>query len=38
VFVGGTGRAGSLKRVASAIGEGSNAISFSHQVLQEGTT
>jgi len=28
-------RVGSIKRVASAVGEGSIAISFVHQVLQE---
>jgi thioredoxin reductase (NADPH) len=28
-------RGGSLKRVASAVGEGSIAISFVHKVLQE---
>jgi hypothetical protein len=28
-------RGGSIKRVASAVGEGSIAISFVHQVLQE---
>jgi thioredoxin reductase (NADPH) len=37
VFAVGDVRAGNLKRVASAVGEGSNAISFVHQVLLEGT-
>jgi thioredoxin reductase (NADPH) len=35
VFAVGDVRAGSLKRVASAVGEGSIAVSFVHQVLQE---
>ena len=35
VFAVGDVRAGSIKRVASAVGEGSIAISFVHQVLQE---
>ena len=30
-------RAGNLKRVAAAVGEGSTAISFVHRILQEGT-
>jgi hypothetical protein len=28
-------RAGNMKRVAAAVGEGSNAISFVHQVLKK---
>jgi thioredoxin reductase (NADPH) len=35
VFAVGDVRGGSLKRVASAVGEGSIAISFVHKVLQE---
>ena len=35
VFAVGDVRAGNLKRVASAVGEGSNAISLVHRVLQE---
>jgi thioredoxin reductase (NADPH) len=35
IFAVGDVRGGSLKRVASAVGEGSVAISFVHQVLQE---
>jgi thioredoxin reductase (NADPH) len=35
VFAVGDVRAGNVKRVASAVGEGSIAISFVHQVLQE---
>jgi len=35
VFAVGDVRAGSLKRVASAVGEGSTAISFVHRVLAE---
>ena len=35
VFAVGDVRADSIKRVASAVGEGSIAISFVHQVLQE---
>ncbi len=35
VFAVGDVRAGSVKRVASAVGEGSVAVSFVHQVLQE---
>ena len=35
VFAVGDVRGGSIKRVASAVGEGSIAISFIHQVLQE---
>ncbi len=35
IFAVGDVRAGSIKRVASAVGEGSVAISFIHQVLQE---
>ena len=35
IFAVGDVRAGSIKRVASAVGEGSIAISFIHQVLQE---
>ena len=35
VFTVGDVRGGSIKRVASAVGEGSIAISFVHQVLQE---
>ncbi|MGZ4789880.1 MAG: NAD(P)/FAD-dependent oxidoreductase, partial [Terriglobales bacterium] len=35
VFAVGDVRGGSVKRVASAVGEGSIAISFVHQVLQE---
>jgi thioredoxin reductase (NADPH) len=35
VFAVGDVRAGSIKRVASAVGEGSIAIAFVHRVLQE---
>ncbi len=35
VFAAGDVRGGSIKRVASAVGEGSTAISFVHKVLQE---
>ena len=35
IFAVGDVRAGSIKRVASAVGEGSIAISFVHQILQE---
>jgi thioredoxin reductase (NADPH) len=35
VFAVGDVRAGNLKRVASAVGEGSNAVSFVHRVLNE---
>jgi thioredoxin reductase (NADPH) len=35
VFAAGDVRAGNVKRVASAVGEGSIAISFAHQVLKE---
>ena len=35
VFAVGDVRRGSLKRVASAVGEGSIAVAFLHQVLQE---
>jgi thioredoxin reductase (NADPH) len=35
VFAVGDVRGGSLNRVASAVGEGSIAISFVHQTLQE---
>ncbi len=35
VFAVGDVRAGNLKRVASAVGEGSNAVSFVHHVLNE---
>ena len=35
VFVVGDVRAGNIKRVASAVGEGSIAISFVHQLLRE---
>ena len=35
VFAVGDVRAGNIKRVASAVGEGSIAISFVHQVLHE---
>jgi thioredoxin reductase (NADPH) len=35
VFAVGDVRGGSIKRVASAVGEGSIAISFVHEVLQE---
>jgi len=35
VFAVGDVRGGSMKRVASAVGEGSTAVSFVHQVLQE---
>jgi len=35
VFAVGDVRAGNIKRVASAVGEGSIAISFVHQVLRE---
>ena len=35
VFAAGDVRGGSIKRVASAVGEGSTAISFVHKVIQE---
>jgi len=35
VFAVGDVRAGSMKRVASAVGEGSIAVAFVHQVLHE---
>jgi thioredoxin reductase (NADPH) len=35
VFAVGDARGGSIKRVASAVGEGSTAISLIHKVLQE---
>ncbi len=35
VFAAGDVRSGSIKRIASAVGEGSAAISFVHQVLRE---
>jgi thioredoxin reductase (NADPH) len=35
VFAVGDVRSGSMKRVASAVGEGSTAISLVHQVLAE---
>jgi thioredoxin reductase (NADPH) len=35
VFVAGDVRAGSVKRVASAVGEGSMAVMYVHQYLQE---
>ena len=35
VFATGDVRGGSIKRVASAVGEGSTAISFVHKVIQE---
>jgi hypothetical protein len=35
VFAVGDVRGGSIKRVASAVGEGSIAVSFVHNVLQE---
>jgi thioredoxin reductase (NADPH) len=35
VFAAGDVRSGSIKRVASAVGEGSTAISFVHKVIQE---
>ena len=35
VFAVGDVRAGNMKRVASAVGEGSSAVAFVHQVLQE---
>jgi len=35
VFAVGDVRGGSIKRVASAVGEGSTAISFVHKILQE---
>jgi len=35
IFAVGDVRGGSIKRVASAVGEGSIAISFVHKVLQE---
>jgi thioredoxin reductase (NADPH) len=35
VFAAGDVRAGNIKRVASAVGEGSIAISFVHQLLKE---
>jgi thioredoxin reductase (NADPH) len=34
VFAVGDVRAGNIKRVASAVGEGSSAVAFVHQVLQ----
>jgi pyruvate/2-oxoglutarate dehydrogenase complex dihydrolipoamide dehydrogenase (E3) component len=36
VFAIGDVRSGSLKRVASAVGEGSIAVAFVHRVLREG--
>jgi len=36
VFAVGDVRAGNMKRVASAVGEGSTAIAFVHQALAEG--
>jgi thioredoxin reductase (NADPH) len=38
VFAVGDVRAGNLKRVAAAVGEGSNAVSFVHRVLEERIT
>ena len=35
VFAAGDVRSGSAKRVASAVGEGSMAVSFVHEVLEE---
>jgi thioredoxin reductase (NADPH) len=35
VFAGGDVRGGSLKRVASAVGEGAIAVAFVHQALRE---
>ena len=35
VFAVGDVRGGSIKRVASAVGEGSTAVSFVHKVIQE---
>jgi thioredoxin reductase (NADPH) len=35
VFVAGDVRAGSVKRVASAVGEGSMAVMYVHQYLRE---
>jgi thioredoxin reductase (NADPH) len=35
VFAAGDVRGGNIKRVASAVGEGSIAISFVHQILRE---
>jgi thioredoxin reductase (NADPH) len=35
VFAVGDVRSGSIKRVASAVGEGSIAVSFVHQVIRE---
>ena len=35
VFAVGDARSGNLKRMASAVGEGSNAVFFVHQVLNE---
>jgi len=35
VFAVGDARAGNIKRVASAVGEGSIAISFVHKILHE---
>lgn len=35
VFAAGDVRGGSIKRVASSVGEGSSAISFAHKVIQE---
>ena len=37
VFAVGDVRCGNIKRVASAVGEGSSAISFVHRVLAEGS-
>jgi thioredoxin reductase (NADPH) len=35
IFAAGDVRAGNIKRVASAVGEGSIAVAFVHQVLQQ---
>jgi thioredoxin reductase (NADPH) len=35
VFACGDARSGSVKRVASAVGEGSVSVSFMHQILAE---
>ena len=35
MFAVGDVRAGSMKRVASAVGEGSTAVAFVHRVLKE---
>jgi thioredoxin reductase (NADPH) len=35
VFAVGDVRAGNMKRVASAVGEGSSAVAFVHQTLEE---